>query len=168
MRIQTERLLLKEITEKDFSSLFDLMTNEEVKKTYLVPDFDNENAFMKTFLHLQKLSKDENSHTAGIFLGNELIGLFHKVGTVGDRVEVGYAIHPRFQNQGYATEVLEAGIRYFFEKGFCEVYAGAFKTTPASLRVMEKAGMQKTKMKASVRYRGEMHSCVYSSIKTNL
>ena len=165
MRIQTERLLLKEITENDFSPLFDLMTNEEVKKTYLVPDFENENAFMKTFLHLQKLSQDENGHTAGIFFGNELIGLFHKVDTAGDRVEVGYAIHPRFQNQGYATEALQAGIRYFFEKGFCEVYAGAFQTNPASLRVMEKAGMQKTKMKASVRYRGEMHSCVYYSVK---
>jgi RimJ/RimL family protein N-acetyltransferase len=165
MRIQTERLLLKEITENDFSSLFDLMTNEEVKKTYLVPDFENETAFMKTFSHLKKLSKDENGHTAGIFLGEELIGLFHKVDITNDRVEVGYAVHPRHKNRGYATEALQAGIRYFFEKGFSEVCAGAFKTNLASLKVMEKAGMRKTKMKASVTYRGEVHPCVYYSIK---
>lgn len=165
MRIQTERLLLKEITENDFSSLFDLMTNEEVKKTYLVPDFENETAFMKTFSHLKRLSEDENGYTAGIFLGEELIGLFHKVEIIGDRVEVGYAVHPRHWGCGYATEALRAGIGYFFEKGFFEVYAGAFKTNLASLKVMEKAGMRKTKMKASVPYRGEVHPCVYYSVK---
>ena len=165
MHIQTARLLLKEIKENDFSSLYDLFTNEEVKKTYLVPDFEDENAFMKMFLHLKKLSEDENGHTAGIFIDEELIGLFHKVEITHDRVEVGYSIHPRHKNQGYATEALRAGILYFFEKGFSEVYAGAFKTNPASLKVMEKAGMQKTKMKASVTYRGEAHPCIYYSIK---
>ncbi len=165
MQIQTNRLLLKEITENDFSSLYDLFTNEEVKKTYLLPDFDNENTFSKTFSHLKKLSAEENGHTAGIFLGEELIGLFHKVEIIGDRVEVGYAIHPHHWNCGYATEVLQAGIRYFFEKGFSEVYAGAFKTNLASLKVMEKAGMKKTKMKSSVTYRGEVHLCTYYSIK---
>lgn len=165
MWIQTNRLLLKEITENDFSSLYDLMTNEEVKKTYLVPDFEDENAFLKMFSHLKKLSMDENGHTAGIFLGEKLIGLFHKVEIIGDRVEVGYAIHPHYWNCGYATEILQAGIFYFFEKGFSEVYAGAFKTNLASLKVMEKAGMKKTKMKASVDYRGETHPCVYYSVK---
>ena len=165
MLIQTQRLLLKEITENDFSSLYGLLTNEEVKKTYLVPDFEDEAAFRKTFSYLKKMSEDQNGHTAGIFLGEELIGLFHKVEIIGDRVEVGYAIHPRHQNLGYATEVLRAGIRYFFEKGFFEVYAGAFKTNLASLKVMEKAGMQKTKMKASVNYRGEAHPCIYYSVK---
>ena len=168
MFIQTNRLLLKEITENDFSSLYGLLTNEKVKKTYLVPDLEDENAFMKMFSHLKKLSEDQNGHTAGIFLGEELIGLFHKVEIISDRVEVGYAIHPRYQNLGYATEALRAGIRYFFEKGFSEVYAGAFKTNLASLKVMEKAGMQKTKMKASVHYRGENRPCVYYSVKTTI
>ena len=165
MLIQTKRLILKEISENDFSSLFDLLTNEEVKKTYLLPDFEDENAFLKMFSHLKKLSLDENGHTAGVFLGEKLIGLFHKVEVHGNRVEVGYAIHPHHKNQAYAPEVLQAGIAYFFDKGFFEVYAGAFKTNLASLKVMEKAGMRKTNMKASVDYRGETHPCVYYSIK---
>ena len=165
MTIQTKRLILKEITENDFSSLFALLTNEEVKKTYLVPDFKSEEDFLKMFRHLQNLSQNPDSHTAGIFLNGILIGLFHKVEIYGDRVEVGYAIHPTYKNQGYATEALQAGIEYFFEKGFTEVYAGAFKTNSASIRVMEKAGMKKTKMKASVDYRGETYPCVYYSIK---
>ena len=165
MWITTKRLKLKPLSDSDVPALKELFTNDEVKKTYMIPDFADENAFMKTFDYLKKLSLDENGHTAGIFLGEELIGLFHKVDINGDRVEVGYAIHPRFWNQGYATEALRAGIGYFFEKGFSEVYAGAFKTNRASTRVMEKAGMKKTNMKASVDYRGKKYPCVYYSVK---
>lgn len=165
MWITTKRLELKPLADSDAPALKAIFTDEDVKKTYMIPDFKDENAFLKTFSHLKKLSLDENGHTAGIFLGEELIGLFHKVDINGDRVEVGYVIHPNYWNQGYATEALQAGIGYFFEKGFSEVYAGAFKTNLASIKVMEKAGMKKTNMKASVRYRGEMHPCVYYSIK---
>ena len=165
MWITTKRLTLKPFSDSDISALKELFENDEVKKTYMIPDFTDENAFMKTFTYLKKLSLDENGHTAGIFLGKELIGLFHKVDIHSDRVEVGYAIHPRFWNQGYATEALQAGITYFFKKGFSEVYAGAFKTNRASTRVMEKAGMKKTNMKASVDYRGKTYPCVYYSIK---
>ena len=165
MWITTKRLELKPLSDSDALALKSIFLNEEVKRTYMIPDFKDDNAFLKTFSHLKKLSMDENGHTAGIFLREELIGLFHKVDIIGDRVEVGYTIHPRFWNQGYATEALRAGIAYFFEKGFSEVYAGAFKTNKASTRVMEKAGMKKTNMKASVDYRGKTYPCVYYSIK---
>lgn len=165
MMIQTKHLVLKEITENDFSSLFDLLTNNEVKKTYLVPNFKDSEDFLRMFNHLKNLSQKPDSGTFGIFLNEALIGLFHEVAVTGNSIEVGYAIHPHYQNQGYATEALSAGIRYFFEKGFSEVYAGAFKTNLASQKVMVKSGMKKTNMKASVDYRGETHPCVYYSIK---
>ena len=165
MYFKTERLCMAPLAYKDIPALRALFTDEEVKKTYMLPDFADDTAFLRTFNHLQKLSNEENGYTAGIFLEDELIGLFHKVDINGDRVEVGYAIHPRFWNQGYATEALRAGIGYFFEKGFSEVYAGAFKTNKASTRVMEKAGMKKTNMKASVDYRGKTYPCVYYSVK---
>lgn len=163
--LRTERPVLKPLSDADMPALKALLTNEEVMKTYMVPEFADENAFLKTFAYLKKLSLEENGYTWGIFIGEELIGLFHKVEAIGDRVEVGYAIHPHFQNKGYATEILKAGISYFFEKGFSEVYAGAFRTNLASIRVMEKAGMKKTKMKASVSYRSKTYPCVYYSVK---
>lgn len=165
MWITTEHLELKPLSDADAPALKAIFTNEDVRKTYMVPDFVDENAFLKTFLQLKKRSADENGHTAGIFLNGKLIGLFHKVDVNGDSVEVGYTIHPHFWNRGYATEALKAGICYFFEKGFSEVYAGAFKTNLASTRVMEKAGMHKTNMKASIDYRGKTYPCIYYSIK---
>ena len=165
MTIKTKRLLLKEITENDFSSLFDLLTNEKVKKTYLVPDFKDREDFLRMFNHLKNLSQKPDSGTFGVFLNEILIGLFHEVAVTGSSIEVGYAIHPNYQNQGYATEALSAGIRHFFENGFSEVYAGTFKTNLASKKVMVKAGMKKTNMKASIDYHGETHPCVYYSIK---
>ena len=67
MTIKTHRLVLKEITENDFSSLFDLLTNEEVKKTYLVPDFKDREDFSKMFNHLKNLSQKSDSRTFGVF-----------------------------------------------------------------------------------------------------
>ena len=165
MYFKTERLCMAPLADKDIPALRELFTDEEVKKTYMLPDFADDAAFLRTFSRLKKLSNEENGYTAGIFLKEELIGLFHKVEMSEDRVEVGYAIHPQYWNQGYATETLKAGIDHFFAHGFSEVYAGAFKSNAASMRVMEKAGMKKTKMKASVSYRGKEHPCVYYSVK---
>ena len=103
MLITTERLQFKPLSDGDIPALKELFTNEEVKKTYMVPDFADDEAFLKTFSYLKKLSLDEKGYTWGIFLGGELIGLFHKVEMSGDRVEIGYAIHPRHQNKGYVT-----------------------------------------------------------------
>ena len=168
MYFKTERLCLTPLADKDIPALRALFTDDEVKKTYMLPDFADDAAFLRLFAHLKKLSNDENGYTAGIFLEDELIGLFHKVEIHGDRVEVGYAIHPQYWNQGYATEALREGIAHFFANGFSEVYAGAFKSNVASMRVMEKAGMKKTKMKASVNYRGKEHPCVYYSLKNTV
>jgi RimJ/RimL family protein N-acetyltransferase len=168
MQFKTERLQLKPLTDTDIPALRALFTDEEVKKTYMLPDFADDAAFLRTFSHLKRLSNDENGYTAGIFLEEELIGLFHKVEINGDRVEVGYAVHPCHWGKGHATEVLKAGIDYFFAHGFSEVYAGAFKSNAASMKVMEKAGMKKTKMKASVNYRGKEHPCVYYSLKNTV
>ena len=50
-----------------------------------------------------------------------------------------------------------------FAKGFREVVCGAFEENTASLRVMEKAGMEKLDITESIEYRGKVHNCVYYS-----
>ena len=56
MQIKTKRLSLMPLSEMDIPAVKELFTNENVKKTYMVPDFADENAFMKTFDYLKKLS----------------------------------------------------------------------------------------------------------------
>lgn len=164
-KITTTRLTLSEIRECDFESLITIMKNEEVGKTYMVPDLPTREDEAKLFSRICELSMKNDRYVFGIFLEDKLIGLLNDTDICGKTVEVGYAIHPDYWGKGYATEALSAAIPYLFSAGFDEVIAGAFECNPASLRVMDKSGMKKSNLKAEIEYRGVTHNCVYYSIK---
>ena len=163
--IKTSRLTLGVIRECDFESLTAIMKNEEVGKTYMVPDLPTREAEMKLFTRIRELSERDDRYVFGIFLDNVLIGMLNDTEINGKTIEVGYAIHPDYWGKGYATEALSAVIPHLFSAGFEEVIAGAFECNPASLRVMEKSGMKRSNLKGEVEYRGVTHKCVYYSIK---
>jgi RimJ/RimL family protein N-acetyltransferase len=163
--IITPRLTLGSIRECDFDELIALMKNEEVGKTYMVPDLPTREAEMKLFARLCELSESNGRYVYGIFLEERLIGMLNDTDICGKTIEVGYAIHPAYSGKGYATEALTAIIPHLFSVGFEEVIAGAFECNPASLRVMEKSGMKRSNLTASVEYRGVTHKCIYYSIK---
>lgn len=163
--IKTPRLTLGSIRECDFDELIALMKNEEVGKTYMVPDLPTSEAEMKLFTRLCELSESKDRYVYGIFLEDKLIGMLNDTDICGKTIEVGYAIHPVYSGNGYATEALTAIIPHLFSVGFEEVIAGAFECNPASLRVMEKSGMKRSNLTASVEYRGVTHKCIYYSVK---
>lgn len=163
--IKAPRLTLGEIRERDFESLITIMKNEEVGKTYMVPELTTREAEEKLFSRICELSKKNDRYVFGVFLGDTLIGMLNDTEISGKTIEVGYAFHPDYWGKGYATEALSAVIPHLFSAGFDEVIAGAFECNPASLRVMEKSGMKKSNLKAEVEYRGVTHKCVYYSIK---
>ena len=163
--IKTSCLTLGAIRECDFESLTAIMKNEEVGKTYMVPDLPTREAEMKLFTRIRELSESDDRYVFGIFLEDKLIGMLNDTDICGKTIEVGYAIHPDYWGKGYATEALSAVIPHLFSAGFDEVIAGAFECNPASLRVMEKSGMKKSNLQGSVEYRDVTHKCIYYSIK---
>ena len=163
MYIKTERLELKPLSDSDRDNMIELLTNSEIKKTYMLPDFENEEQAEKLFLRLKEGSLAEKVYQVGIFLNGEVIGYANEVERDGDKIELGYMIHPNHHNKGYGTEMLKAMIEEMFERGFKEVLAGAFKENPASMRVMEKSGMTRIEKTDEIEYRGKVHKCVYYS-----
>lgn len=165
MYLKTDRLELKSISPDSIESLVELLTDDLVKQTYMVLDFPNREAAVKLAEQLIALSEQEDRYVAGIYFGDALIGILNETEVAGDRIEVGYAILPRFHNQGYCTEALRGTIDYFFSLGFTEVAAGAFAENTASIRAMVKSGMVKLHRQDRIEYRGRIHSGVYYSIK---
>lgn len=165
MYIKTERLEMKPIAPESLDALVELLTDDVVKQTYMVPDFPNREESKKLAQRLITLSEQEERHVAGIYYRDSLIGILNETESVDDRIEVGYAILPRYHNQGYCTEALRGEIGYFFAHGFREVLAGAFAENTASIRVMIKSGMTKLDRRDEIEYRGRVHRCVYYSIK---
>ena len=163
--ITTTRLTLGTIRECDFDALMSIFKSDAVKATYMVPDLQTREDEMKLFSALRALSEKEDRYVFGIFLDGKLIGILNDTEINGINIEIGYALHPDYYNQGYATEAFGAVIEHLFSKGFEVILAGAFEENTASMRVMEKCGMKRTKMTAEIEYRGVTHKCIYYSIK---
>ena len=165
MYIETDRLILKPFEERDKSLAINMFVNDQIKQTYMLPDFPSEEAAAKLFYRLQELSLTEGRFVVGVYRKTEdgpvLIGFMNDVEIKDGKIEMGYVIDPTYHNQGYCTEALKGMIQYLLEHGFSRVITGAFEGNAASLRVMEKSGMQKIDYTDEITYRGKVHRCIY-------
>lgn len=165
MYIKTQRLELKPILPDSLEALTDLLTDDVVAKTYMVPDFSCREDARKLARRLMDLSRQEEHRVAGIYQSEALIGIMNQTDATEERIELGYALLPQYHNRGCGTEALRGAIAYCFGLGFREVVTGAFEENIPSIRVMVKCGMQKTDLREEIAYRGRKHTCVYYSIK---
>lgn len=159
--IPTGRLCLRSISDGDVEDMIALLANKEIAKTYMLPEFQSREEIIKLFERLKALSESKEHFVYGIDLQGHIIGFLNDVQITKDTVEVGYVIHPDYKNQGFATEAFGAVIQALFDAGFRVVTAGAFVENPASFRVMEKCGMQKSTLEEDIDYRGQTHHCLY-------
>ena len=158
-------MVLRAFGVEDQETMVRLFTDDIVKKTYMVPDFESEEAAIKLFERVRELSFLTNRFVRGVYVEDTLIGIINDVGIEDGKVEVGYALDPKYHNQGYGTKMLKMAIEYLIGKGFEEVQAGAFEENVASTRIMEKAGMKRIDYTEEIEYRGKMHHCIYYSYK---
>lgn len=165
LNFRTQRLEVKYLSVKDREAVIDLLTDDQVKKFYILPDFSAREEAVPLFERLTALSLGEDRLVAGIFLNDAFIGIMNEVEIKDKRIELGYALLPKFHNRGYCTEALKGAIEYLFNRGFEEVVAGAFEGNDASFRVMIKSGMEKQEYQEEIEYRGQVHRCVYYAIR---
>lgn len=163
MQFETQRLTVRPFTEGDKAEMLEMLYDESIKKTYMIPDFPDAEAAERMFAAFLRLSKSPERYVGAISLGGELVGFMNDTEIEGDTVEMGYVISPKHQNKGYCTEAMKGAIEYLFESGFREVKCGAFEENEASLRVMQKCGMKLTEQTDVIEYRGQAHNCVYYS-----
>ena len=163
--LKTPRLELREITDADSERLIDLFTDETVKQTYMLPDFESREDAVRLFCRIRDLSRAVDRYVFAIVLDGNPIGLINDTEISERSIEVGYALLPCYHNQGLATEALQAMISYLFDVGFEEVTAGAFEENFASKRVMQKCGMKPISQTDQIDYRGKTHLCVYYAIR---
>lgn len=164
--IQTERLELKPYSQQDSEKLVGLITNYEISRTFMVPDFettDQASAFVNKLISFSWV-EDTQHLEYGIYLDDNLIGFINDCGIQDNEIEIGYVIHPAYQGQGYATEAVKVIIEELREMGFQKITAGFFVENTASRRVMEKCGMKQSDFTDEEEYRGILHKCQYFEI----
>ena len=146
-RIQTERLLLRKIKMIDAQDMYDYASRPEVTR-YLLWYEHPDLSYTKRYI-----AYVDTQYRAGKFYDFAIIERESKrmIGTCGfarldsekNTGEIGYVLHPSFWGRGYATEAVQAIIRFGFEKlGLCRIEGRYMANNLASRRVMEKCGMQ--------------------------
>ena len=147
LQLKTERLLLKPYEECDREAMLSLLYNDEIRQTFMLPDFQTEQEAAAMWLRLKAWSLSDRHFEYGIYRQG--------------RLELGYVIHPDSKNRGYATEALAAAMEELFRMGYAVVQAGLFEGNDASRRVMEKCGMHRIERTETIAYRGENRRCIY-------
>ena len=161
MRFKTKRLVIKPISLADKEAVLDLLTDETVGKTYMLPEYQSTEEAEPLFHRLVQLSQEESRYVAGVYLDGKFIGMMNDTEIKGTQIEMGYAYLPAFYDRGFATEAFKGAIDYLLSHGFETVLAGAFSENLASLRVMEKCGMTRQEYTDEIEYRGKTHTCLY-------
>ena len=155
---------LRAFQESDWPRLAMLATSTEVNKTYMLPDFESAEKARPLFDRLMAMSCDGTRYVRAMEENGEFVGFCNDVERDGEAVEIGYAMCPDIWGRGYCTAALKLAIADLFGMDFNQVVAGAFVENPASLRVMEKAGMTPIDKVDEIEYRGSIHTCVYRVI----
>ena len=164
-RIFTERLLLRPYTEADCEPMIRILRNKEISKTFTLPEFEDDAAAERLFRKILFYSHQEDHFERAICLEDRVIGFLNDVQITDGTAELGYVIHPDYQNRGYATEALTASIHELFRQGYSRIRTGYFEENPASRRVMEKSGMHPISRVDTIEYRGKLHKCLYFEIE---
>lgn len=156
---------LRTLTETDEPVLLELLTNDRIKHTYMLPGFDRQEDAIPLARRLTQLSREEGRFVRGMDNDGVLVGFLNDVDISDGSIELGYVVHPAHWGKGFATAALKLAVHELFRLGYREVICGAFEENPASIRVMEKAGMQKLEKADEIEYRGLVHRCVYYSVE---
>jgi len=145
LQIETERLILKNYSDKDLKNVYMLkseplvwkFSSNEVTdnigdcKNYLTSVLEKYNEEKYDFQALYVKSTEEYIGEAGILSFNQK----------NRRAVVGYNLIPKYWGNGYATEITMGLVKYLFEKEKAErIEALVAEDNRASRKVLEKSG----------------------------
>lgn len=173
-KLETERLLLRELTIEDAEGIFACFSNDDVTRYYGQETLDNiEQA--ERFVDFFSKSYIEKR---GIRWGIERIGTKGIIGTIGfnawspkhKRAEIGYEIHPDYWKKGYASEAVSKVLSYGFDvMDLTRIGAVVFIDNDASNKLLTKIGFQKEGVLKKYMYQNGVanDTYVYSLLKNN-
>ena len=147
MRLETERLILRDNTLRDLNDLHRLLSNK-VNMYYL--DDVATDTMEQSEANLRHAMANADGHYFCVEhkSGHAYVGQVGYTITgstpLGNIVHMGYFILPEYQGQGLTTEAVLCAIAYAFENDHCvRITTGCYKDNLASERVMCKAGFRK-------------------------
>ena len=139
MRIETERLIIRNYELKDKDDLCEYMLQRVNSEFERYPDFTAEKADSEIKYRMESDEfyavelKDSKKVIGNIYLGKRDF----------NSRELGYVLNENYHRQGYITEGCIAVIEYMFKAGVHRIYAECAPQNTPSWKVMEEVGMER-------------------------
>ena len=106
-KIETPRLSLRPITEGDAAEMIALITDDEVKQTYMIPDLPERDQQVKMFKRFCDLSVSEEHFVYGICKENEVIGFINVWVVAGEINLNNIALTEKSRGRGLGRALIE-------------------------------------------------------------
>lgn len=135
----TERLLIRDFRETDGEDLYEYLSDEEVVRYEPHKVFSREEAYKEA----KRRAEDENFLAVCLESGKVIGNLYFAKGGF-ETFEVGYVFNKSYWKNGYATESLNALLKYAFEE--LEVRRIIAMCDPKNLNswnLLERVGMRR-------------------------
>lgn len=167
--LETERLRLRQVTEQDAPSIFDLRSNVAVMKYLDRPPARN----LEDALDLIEKIRYSFDHNEGITWAICMKEDQHLIGTIGywridkphHRAEIGYMLHEIYQGKGIMQEAISAVLNFGFRTlNLHSIEANVNPKNEASIRLLERNGFrQEAYFRENYFYNGMfLDSSIYS------
>lgn len=141
--LETERLVLRQVTEADVNELYFLRSNPGVMQYIDRPSLKSEEDAIALVGKITRLLQDNEGVNWGICLkeNNTLLGTIALFNFAKEhyRCELGYLLHPDFQGKGLAQEALTTVLNYAFTiLNLHSIEANVNPGNAASIKLLER------------------------------
>ena len=146
--LETDRLVLREITPEDAENIFTYLSDKEVMKYYGLAPFQSVDEALDEIAWYQSIRENNTGIRWGITLKGkgEVIGSCGFLNIVSQhfRSDIGFELSKDYWGQGIAQESIEAVIKYGFEQlNLQRIQALIEPPNEASQKLVERQGFIK-------------------------
>jgi ribosomal-protein-alanine N-acetyltransferase len=167
----TERLRLRPITEEDCADMFELRSNPQLMRYIDRPLAQGLEDARKLIDSMEAARRTNDSIAWGLVLreSTKLIGTiaYWRIAKEHHRAEIGYLLHPGWQNRGLMSEALEVALDFGFRQmRLHSVEANVNPDNEASIRLLEKIGfVREAYFRENYYFNGKfLDSAIYSKL----
>ncbi|MDX8366560.1 GNAT family protein [Cytobacillus sp. IB215665] len=173
-KLETERLMLRELIENDAQDILNCFSNEDVLRHYGQQPLTSIGQVKNIIKNFSINYKEKR----GIKWGIEIKGTERIIGTIGfhdwssehKRADIAYALFPERWGNGYATEAITNVLSYGFnELELTRIGAVVFIDNKPSNKLLAKLGFEKEGILRNYMYQNNIpyDTNVYSLLSTN-
>ena len=139
MRIETERLVIRNFEIKDRADLGEYMLQRVDKEFEGYPDFSAD----KIDDEIKNRCGSDEFFAIELKAEHKVIGNIYLGIREFNSKELGYVLNENYHLRGYGSEAAKAAVQWAFSQGVHRIYAECTPLNTASWKTMEKIGLKK-------------------------